>query len=125
MMINHPDPQVTYIIAKFLTKGKQASSNPVHGYTRYSTPPTSTHLGQTAEWCINVPDQTTLKSCIALLRNSQADEKTHRSGGISILASSGAFKATKYIRVCRRHSNFLWLPANTFYFDFPIKLLYC
>jgi hypothetical protein len=38
MMINHPDPQVTYIIAKFLTKGKQASSNPVHGYTRYSTP---------------------------------------------------------------------------------------
>jgi hypothetical protein len=38
VMINHPDPQVTYIIAKFLTKGKQALSNPVHGYTRYSTP---------------------------------------------------------------------------------------
>jgi hypothetical protein len=29
----------------------------------------------------NIPDQTTLKSCIALLRNSQADEKIHQIMG--------------------------------------------
>jgi hypothetical protein len=78
--INHPDPQVTYNcqIPDQVETGLAKS----RAWVRLLLPPPPTHLGQTAEWCINVPDgpdQTTLKSYayIALLRNSQEDEKTH------------------------------------------------
>ena len=31
------------------------------------------------------------------------------------------FRPNKYISVCWTNSNFLWAPANTFFFNFPIK----
>jgi hypothetical protein len=42
----------------------------------------------------------------------------------SILPSYCSLKASKYVSVCWRRSNFLWAPANRFFFEFCINL-YC
>jgi hypothetical protein len=41
----------------------------------------------------------------------------------SILSSYCALKANKYISVCWPRQHFLWAPADTFFFEFCIKLL--
>ena len=47
------------------------------------------------------------------------------SRGNLILGLYCTFRPDKYIPACGTRSNFLWASANTFFFNFPIKLYYC